>query len=207
MAKRYFITAIGTDSGKTVVSSIIAQALQADYWKPIQSGLPRDTDTVMTLVHNHKSVFHREAYLLSIPISPHAAARLEEVEIHIANILLPDTENTLVIEGAGGVLVPINDEHFVIDLVARLDAEVILVANIYLGSINHTLLTVSELKRRRINVKGIVFNGPENSESERIILQHSGYKRLFRVHQEKAITPEVINRYALKLVESKVLED
>ncbi len=77
MAKRYFVTAIGTDSGKTVVSAIIALALQADYWKPIQSGLPRDTDTVMTLVHNLRSVFHREAYLLSIPISPHAAARLE----------------------------------------------------------------------------------------------------------------------------------
>jgi dethiobiotin synthetase len=206
MAKRYFITAIGTDSGKTVVSSIITQALQADYWKPIQSGQPRDTDTVMTLVHNQKSVFHREAYLLSIPLSPHAAARLEEIEIHIANILLPDTENTLIIEGAGGVLVPINDEHFVIDLVPRLDAEVILVANIYLGSINHTLLTIRELERRKLRVKGIIFNGPENKESERIILQHSGYRQLLRVHQEKAITPEVINRYALKLVESKALE-
>ncbi len=207
MAKRYFVTAIGTDSGKTVVSAIIAQALQADYWKPIQSGLPRDTDTVMTLVHNLRSVFHREAYLLSIPISPHAAARLEEIEIHMANIEVPTTDNALVIEGAGGVLVPLNDEHFVIDLIPRLDAEVILVANIYLGSINHTLLTISELKRRRINVKGIVFNGPENNESERIILKHSGYKRLLRVNQEKAITPEVIERYARKLADSKVLED
>lgn len=207
MAKRYFVTAIGTDSGKTVVSAILTQALHADYWKPIQAGLPRDTDTVMTLVNNNRSVFHREAYLLSVPLSPHAAARIDEIEIHPTTILLPDTKNTLIIEGAGGLLVPVNDEIVMADLMQKLDTDIILVSNIYLGSINHTLLTANELKRRGLRVKGIVFNGPENTESERIILQHTGYPLLLRVYQETAITSEVVNRYALTLLENRTFAE
>src|SRR5215217_1442802 len=100
--KTYFVTAIHTDSGKTLVSAILTQALHADYWKPIQAGRPRDTDTVMSLVSNATSVFHNEAYLLNAPMSPHAAARLEHVHIHLNTILLPNTRNqTLVMEGAG----------------------------------------------------------------------------------------------------------
>jgi len=199
MKKRYFITAIGTDCGKTVVSAIFTQALHADYWKPVQAGFPRDTDTVMSLVENQISKFHQEAYLLQNPMSPHAAARLDGVEIQLRKMLLPDTENTLVIEGAGGALVPLNDRRFVIEMAAKFEAEVILVANIYLGSINHTLLTVNELKRRKLKIKGIVFNGPKNEESERIILKHSGYPLLLRLKQEEALTHEIINKYAWQL--------
>ncbi len=202
MPHTYFITAIGTDSGKTVASAILTQALQADYWKPIQAGLPRDTDVVMSLVNNKRSVFHREAYLLNHPLSPHAAARLDGIEIHLNNILLPQTNNSLIVEGAGGVLVPLNEAHFVIDIAGRLDLEVILVANIYLGSINHTLLTINELERRGIRVKGVIFNGPATAESERIILLHSGYKQLLRIYPEPAITREVVNRYALTLLQN-----
>ena len=196
---RYFITAIGTDSGKTLVSAIFTEALQADYWKPVQAGLPRDTDTVKSLVSNPVSKFHDEAYLLNHPMSPHAAARLDGVTIDLANIRLPETQNPLVIEGAGGALVPLNDTELVIDLPARLGAEVILVSNIYLGSINHTLLTVNELKRRQVVVRGIVFNGPENTETERIILKHSGWPVLLRVKQESAVTPEIVKEYAKRV--------
>ena len=205
MAKRYFITAIGTDCGKTVVSAIFTQALHADYWTPVQAGFPRDTDMVMGLVENPVSKFHQEAYLLQNPVSPHAAARLDGVEIQLRKMLLPDTENTLVIEGAGGALVPLNDRRFVIDMAAKFDAEVILVANIYLGSINHTLLTINELKRRKLKVKGIVFNGPENEESERIILKHSGYPLLMRLWPEEFLTRETINKYAWQLKKTWVM--
>jgi dethiobiotin synthetase len=202
MPERFFITSIHTDSGKTLISTIIAQALQADYWKPIQAGHPRDTETVQKFLRNKRSVVHPEAYLLNAPMSPHAAARLDHIYIHPENILMPYTEHPLVIEGAGGILAPINDEHFIIDLVDRFDAEVILVANIYLGSINHTLLTVNELKRRDVRVKGIVFNGPPNPETETIILKHSGYRCLLRVQPEPEITQKVINRYAMSFMEN-----
>jgi dethiobiotin synthetase len=200
MAEHYFITAIHTDSGKTLVSTIFAQALHADYWKPIQAGYPRDTDTVSQFLQNKKSQTHKEAYLLQAPMSPHAAARLEHLEIHPENILMPETTNTLIIEGAGGILAPISDDYFVIDIAKKFDLQVILVCNIYLGSINHSMLTINELKRRKLNVRGIVFNGPENTETEQFILRQSGYPCLLRIKQEKKITQEIINRYAIELL-------
>ncbi len=200
MAAQYFITAIHTDSGKTLVSAILAQALHADYWKPIQAGYPRDTDTVQGFMQNKRSRAHKEAYLLQSPMSPHAAAKIDGVDIHLENILMPKTDNTLIVEGAGGVLAPINEDHFVIDIAAKFDLEIILVANIYLGSINHTLLTINEIKRRKLKVKGIIFNGPENTETENIILKHCGYPCLLRIWQEKKITQEIVNRYALELM-------
>ncbi len=200
MFERYFITAIHTDSGKTLVSTIFAQALHADYWKPIQAGYPRDTDTVMQFLQNKKSKIHKEAYLLQAPMSPHAAAKLEHLEIHPENILMPQTENTLIVEGAGGVLAPISENHFVIDIAEKFDLQIILVCNIYLGSINHSMLTINELKRRKLPVRGIVFNGPENIETENFILKHAGYPCLLRIRQEKTITQEIINRYAIELL-------
>lgn len=133
-------------------------------------------------------------------MSPHAAAKIDEVDIHLENILMPKTDNTLIVEGAGGVLAPINEEHFVIDIAAKFDLEIILVANIYLGSINHSLLTINEIKRRNLKVKGIIFNGPENKETENIILKHSGYPCLLRIRQEENVTQEIVNRYALELL-------
>ena len=195
----YFVTAIGTDSGKTVVSAIITQALEADYWKPVQAGMPRDTATVQTLVNNGTSNFHQEQYLLNTPASPHAAAKIDEVNIDLNRFKLPDTGNDLVIEGAGGVLVPLNDQDFVIDLATKFQAQIILVANLYLGSINHTLLTVEALKQRQLPVKGLIFNGPPNPESESIILKHSGYHCLLKIPQEPIIDTTVIKKYAKAL--------
>lgn len=192
----YFITAINTDSGKTVTSAIFAQALKADYWKPIQSGLPRDTDMVAQWVTNLSTQLHPEAYFMKTPVSPHAAACKEGIKIDLKKINLPDTKRELIIEGAGGVLVPLNDTNFVIDIAQHFDLQVVLVSNIYLGSINHTLLTVNELKRRGVSVRGIVFNGKSNPETEQIILQYSGYEKLLHIKPEAQITPQVIQKYA-----------
>jgi dethiobiotin synthetase len=195
----FFVTAIGTDSGKTLVSAIITQMLNADYWKPIQAGFPTDTDQVRNLVSNPKTNFHQEAYLLNTPASPHAAAALESISIEIDIINLPETKNALVIEGAGGCLVPLNDQDVVIDIAAKLKVPVVVVANLYLGSINHTLLTAEALKSRNIEVKGVVFNGDENAESERIILLKTGWKCLLRIPKLDTINSAVVSSYAEKL--------
>ncbi len=198
----YFVTGIDTDSGKTLVSAILCKTLSADYWKPIQSGLPRDTDTVKQLVADPHIHFHPERHLLQMPASPHASARAENKEIHLDDFTLPPTSRTLIIEGAGGCLVPINDTHFVIDIAAHLRATIVLVADLYLGSINHTLLTVQELKRRALPVKGIIFNGEPNPESQRIITLHAGWPVLLHVQREQSVTPDVVNHYAEQLKRS-----
>lgn len=198
----YFITAIGTDSGKTLVSAIFCEALEADYWKPVQAGLPRDTDTVQRLITNDKTVFHPEQYLLKTPASPHAAAKAEHISIRAASFILPATMNNLIIEGAGGCLVPLNDDEFVIDLHSSFRAEIIVVSNHYLGSINHTLLTLEALKRRNLTPKGVVFNGDTNEETERIILHHAEVKCLLRIGREPVIDRGVVKKYATMLKEN-----
>lgn len=197
----YFITGIDTDSGKTLTSAIVCQALGADYWKPIQSGLPRDSDTVRSLLSNDSIRIFPEGYLLNTPASPHASAKIDGITIEPQKIKKPDSNN-LVIEGAGGCLVPLNDTDFVIDLAALWDCEVILVADLYLGSINHTLLTVNLLKQRKLKVKGIFFNGDSNPESERIILKHSGYDVLLRIKREKGVNREVVATYAKEFLKN-----
>lgn len=193
----YFVAGIDTDSGKTLVSAILCEALGFDYWKPIQAGFPKDSDTVKSWLPD---VFiHPEAHVLKTPASPHAAARIDGVTIETQKISIPKSRNGLIIEGAGGCLVPLNDSDFVIDMVPLLNAEIILVADLYLGSINHTLLTVHLLQSRKYRVKGIIFNGDSNPESERIILKHSGYQCLLRIAREAQITQETIKRYAALL--------
>lgn len=196
----YFVTAIDTDSGKTLISAILSQALQADYWKPIQCGFPRDVDKVKELVNNNHSMFYKEAYLLKEPVSPHHAAAAEDIEIDINKILLPEQNyQHLIIEGAGGVLVPLNEKDVIIDLAEKFDASVIVVTNTYLGSINHTLLTVNELKRRDLKIKGIIFNGPRNAYTEDIILKKTGLKSLLKVNREPKVDQEMVTRYAIEL--------
>lgn len=196
----YFITGIDTDSGKTVTSAILCEALQADYWKPVQAGSPTDSDVVRKLVSNPRTKIHQEAFLLKMAASPHAAARHQGISIKLSDITLPDTTNTLIIEGAGGCLVPLNDNDLIIDLSEKFDSEVILVADLYLGSINHTLLTFNELRRRNLNIKGIVFNGESNPESEMIILRHTGLRCLLEIRPEENLNKEVIARYANRLL-------
>lgn len=169
-----FITGIGTGIGKTIASAVLVENLQADYWKPIQSGDLEctDTDKVKDLVSNTKSVFHPEAYRLTQPFSPHKSAELDGVYIDLEKIILPETENQLIIEGAGGLMVPLNDTDLMIDLIQHLKADVILVSQNYLGSINHTLLSAEILKVRGIKLQSIVFCGEADLSSQKIILQH-----------------------------------
>lgn len=198
----YFVTAIGTDCGKTLVSTILCEALKADYWKPVQAGRPRDTDFVRNLILNKTTAFHPEAYLLNTGASPHAAARIDNISIDLAAFKIPDTKNPLIIEGAGGCLVPLNDEKFVIDLISLFHAEVIVVSNHYLGSINHSLLTLEALKKRGLKIKGLIFNGETNEETERIILRHANLPCLLRIKKETVIDTAVIQKYAARLMEN-----
>lgn len=198
----YFVTAISTDSGKTLVSAILCEALQADYWKPIQAGEPRDSMAIKGLVTNSKTFVHPEAYALKMPASPHASARAEGITIYLDKIKLPETKNSLVVEGAGGALVPLNDTESVIDLASVFRLNVILVSNYYLGSINHTLLTYEALLSRRLTVAGIIFNGDRNEESRRIILSRTKLKCLLDIDREHEVTPATVRKYAKLLYEN-----
>ena len=195
--KTYFITGIGTDVGKSIISAILTEALEADYWKPIQAGDLDNSDTkkVQDLISNNKSVFHNEAYKLTEPMSPHAAARIDNIEIDINTIKIPETNNNLIIEGAGGLMVPLNDKDLILDLIKSLDVETVLVSQNYLGSINHTLLSIEILKLKGIKVKGIIFNGEENIETEKYILNYSKLPCIGRVKQHTTINKEVILQY------------
>lgn len=196
--RKIFVAGIGTDVGKTVLSAVLVEALKADYWKPVQTGsfFSTDTATVQKWVTNTQSKFHPEAYLLKQYMSPHSAAELEGVEIKLENLPLPNTTNTLIIEGAGGLMVPLNRTEFMIDVIKKFDAEVVLVIQNYLGSINHSLLSIDALKSRGLKLLGVIFNGPPHKLSEDIILDYSGVKLLGRLNKEKELNSEVIARYA-----------
>ncbi len=196
--RKIFVTGIGTDVGKTVVSAILCEALHADYWKPVQTGsfFSTDSDKLQKYISNSKTVIHPESYVLKQYMSPHAAAELEGQHITLANIIPPATNNTLIIEGAGGLMVPLNDKEFIVDIIIKLKAEAVLVIQNYLGSINHSLLTIDALRTRNIPVLGIVFNGPSHKLSEDIILSYSGLKCLGRINKESVINKEIVSKYA-----------
>lgn len=196
---KYFVTGIDTDSGKTLACAILCEALKADYWKPVQSGLPRDSDTIQNLISNDLTRIHPETFLLKTPASPHAAADIDGVKIQLKDFKLPQTNNTLIIEGAGGTLVPLNEKDFMVDLMLHLNVEIIVVADLYLGSINHTLLTIEALKNRNLKIKGIIFNGDTNAASESIILKHSKASCLLKIKRETAISRDVVLKYASEL--------
>ena len=189
---KLFVSAIGTDSGKTLVSALLCHTLGAQYWKPIQAGLPADRDWVSSMCTYPGFHAWPEAYRLTEPMSPHAAAEIDGVSIDLGQLTLPDTKAHLVVEGAGGLLVPLNDHDFVADVPARLNLPVLLVANLYLGSINHTLLSIKELERRQLPVLGIIFNGPANAQSQRIIAQHSPWPVLGHLAPLPAVNPATI---------------
>jgi dethiobiotin synthetase len=195
---QYIIAGIGTEIGKTFISSILTEALQADYWKPIQSGALdfTDSDTVKSLISNTKTVFHPEAYRLNEPMSPHAAAAIDGVEIELSKFQLPLTNNHLIVELAGGLMVPLNDRETNIDLIKKLNIPVILISKNYLGSINHTLLSVEILKMNNIEVKGLIFNGEQNKSSEEFILNYTKLQCLGRVNFEENIDKNVVKKYA-----------
>ena len=194
---KLFITGIGTDVGKTITSAIITQALEADYWKPIQAGDLDNSDShkVKSKISNPKSQIFENSYKLNTPASPHFAAAIDGIIIDLKQIQEPTTTNHLVIEGAGGILVPLNNQDCIIDLIQK-DYKVLLVSRHYLGSINHTLLTFEALKNRNIPLAGIIFSGDENKASEEIILAKTKAKFIGRIEEEPYFNANVIQQYA-----------
>ena len=197
MNNTYFITGIGTDVGKTITAAIVTESLKADYWKPIQAGDLENSDSkkVERLISNEESFFYPEGVKLNSPMSPHAAAEIDGVKLSRKKIKRPETSKNLVIEGAGGLLVPINSKETILDLVQPKD-KIIVVSRHYLGSINHTLLSIEVLKSRGLNIAGIIFNGDENSSTERVILEMTGVNFIGRIENEPYFDRNVIKEYA-----------
>ncbi len=214
-----FVTGIGTDVGKTVASAILCEALEADYWKPVQAGFDDGTDAMLlkSLITNKKTIVHPETYKLKLASSPHIAARKEGIEIELDKIVedynkivnndKPSTENSklktenLIIEGAGGLMVPLNDNEFIIDLIKKLNAKVILVSKNYLGSINHSLLTASVCKQNNLDVLGWMFNEDfMNYEEE--IEAWSGYTKIATVPTSEHINAMFVQQQAMLIKHS-----
>ncbi|MEM9364119.1 MAG: dethiobiotin synthase [Bacteroidota bacterium] len=194
-----FVTGISTEVGKTVAAAIVVEALEADYWKPVQAGDLDNSDShkIERLLSNTKTKIHPNSYALNTPMSPHAAAEIDGIRIDMEKITPPQTENHLVIEGAGGLLVPLNEKDTINDLIHP-NYKVIVVSRHYLGSINHTLLTVEKLQEKNLDI-GIIFSGDEHPTTESIILSKTNVSFLGRINEEPVFNKEVVKKYAEKL--------
>jgi len=172
----FIVAAIGTDVGKTIVSAMLCEAYKADYWKPVQAGDldNSDTDKVRALVSCSGFKTHPETHRLTAPMSPHAAADIDGLSICAADFKRPDTQGRpLITELAGGLMVPLAKDYLTIDLAADIGDPIVLVINSYLGSINHSLLSLELIKQRGLTLAGVIFNGQTNAQSRNIILQYS----------------------------------
>lgn len=182
---QFFVSGISTEVGKTVCSALLVKALEADYWKPVQSGDLHHTDSMKVASWNGLELpnprFHPETHCLTEPMSPHASAAIDGVHIQLSDFQLPQTEAPLIVEGAGGLMVPLNEEDTILDLMAQLRLPVVLVSRNYLGSINHTLLSIAQLKQRQIPIAGLVFNGPVVPSTEQVIVKMTEVPVLFRI--------------------------
>ncbi|MEP6928272.1 MAG: dethiobiotin synthase [Ginsengibacter sp.] len=200
--KPIFITGTGTGVGKTLVGAIVAEALQADYWKPVQAGFEKGTDSewVEQMISNKNTVVHPEVYKFKMAASPHIAAKAEQKKIVLKDIInhLPKTKRQLIIEGAGGLMVPLNKNEFVVELMEKLKSRVIIVSKNELGSINHSLLTAAVLKKEKIDVAGWIFN-EEYLNYENDIVNWSGYPAIAFVKHLTAISKESIKAEAEKM--------
>jgi dethiobiotin synthetase len=201
MNPRYFVCGIHTDAGKTVASAVLVKALGASYWKPVQAGDLdfSDTHKVLQYLLPESIQAFPEAYRLPYPLSPHASAERAGVWVDPAKIVVPEHQKALVIEGAGGLLVPINRQTLYIDLIPSFNAKVVLVSRHYLGSINHTLLSIEALKSRNIPIEGILFNGAENPETESLITEYTGVRVIGRIDQAESLNAEFFETQARKL--------
>ena len=201
LPSQIFITGIGTGVGKTITSAVLCEAMQADYWKPVQCGNLEDSDTqlVESLVSNTVSKFHKEAYRLKTPSSPHYAAQIENVNFDIENCQLPNTDQRLIIEGAGGIMVPMNDELVMFDLIQYFKLSAIVVARNYLGSINHTLLTCQFLEEQGTEILGLIFSGDNFNDNEEIIQHFSQLPIIGRIDETKIIDTQFVSTQAGKM--------
>ena len=194
------IAGIHTGIGKTLCAAVLCEKLGYDYWKPVQAGSEEtDSDFIRSHVSNPGCIVHPEMYLLKTPASPHYAAEQDGVEIQRSKIRLPKSSNSILVETAGGLMSPLSERYLNIDLTEQLDLPVILVSNNYLGSINHTLLSVEALRKRNIPIVGVVFSGEEVSSTRSCILEYTRLPLLFSIPFME-ITPESVRREAAKLV-------
>ncbi|MGC6401720.1 dethiobiotin synthase [Sphingomonas sp. FW199] len=188
------VTGTDTDAGKTIFAAALAGALGGLYWKPVQSGIADgcDADTVHRLSGLARERILPEAYRLTEPLSPHRAAELDGVVIDPDRLTLPRHQRPLVVEGAGGVLVPVTRDLLYADLFARWSAPVVLVARTSLGTINHSLLSIEALRARNIPILGVAFNGDANEDSEATIAAIGGVRRLGRLPRLDPLTPQTL---------------
>ena len=197
MSQRFAVTGIGTDVGKTVVSAILAESLQANYWKPVQAGDLDNSDSIKVERYTSNVNLLPEKFKLTEPMSPHAAARIDGVQIAKEDLNLPAVSGNLIVEGAGGLLVPFNDDGLLFaDLLEYWGLPTIVVSRHYLGSINHTLLTMETLKKRGVEVAGIIFVGNENNETEQVIKSVTRVKVLGRIPIAKELNDKFIQEQA-----------
>lgn len=196
MSLRFVVSGTDTGIGKTVFSAALTHALKACYWKPVQSGLDEETDSevVARLGGAYRASILPEAYRLKMPASPHLSARLENVTIDPERLIPPETDGPLVIEGAGGLLVPLTDKLLFADIFARWRIPLILCARTSLGTINHTLLSLEALQQRAIPVHGVVFIGDENRENQRIIADIGGVRSLGRLPHLPEMSAETLHQ-------------
>ncbi|CAN5696365.1 dethiobiotin synthase [soil metagenome] len=196
------VAGIHTGIGKTICSAVICQALGWDYWKPVQAGDLENSDSVFIRknVNNPSCFIHPEAYRLSVPSSPHYAAAADGIEIKRELIKLPLSANKMVVETAGGLMSPLAKDFLNIDLIEWLNLPVILVSLDYLGSINHTLLSVAALRQRNLTVKGIVFSGETVESTRQFILEHTQLPLLFSIPQLTTPEPETLQKFASEVL-------
>jgi len=194
MSTRIIVTGTDTGVGKTVFSAALARALDGFYWKPIQAGLDEETDsqTVLRLSGLAAERVLPEAYRLRTPASPHLAAEIDGVTIEHQALLVPEKDRPLVVEGAGGLLVPLTRKITYLDLMARWRAPVVLCGRTALGTINHSLLSIEALRARGVAILGIAFIGEENIESERIIADMGRVRRLGRLPHVTPLTGDTL---------------
>jgi len=204
VTKRIAITGIHTGIGKTIASAVLTEALRADYWKPVQAGDLENSDSikVSSLITNGAERVHKEAIRLTEPMSPHQAAKIDGVAIDYKHFAFPETEKLLLIETAGGVLSPMTDDITMADFVQYYKLPAILVSQNYLGSINHTLLSVEALKSRNIDIVGIVMSGVENASSEAYIAHYSGVPVIARIPFLETISSKAVKSIADKIAAS-----
>jgi dethiobiotin synthetase len=192
------IAGIHTGIGKTLVSAVVCHALQADYWKPIQAGDTDRTDSmrVRQLSNSLVTKVHPEAWVLGSPQSPHHAAQMDSVEINLEKLQLPYTSNELVIETAGGLYSPIDKRHCMVDLIEKFNARVILVSRHYLGSINHTLMSLHLLKQRKIPVLGLIYSGADFPSSSTFISEQFPEIPFFHLGEVDETNRELVHHMA-----------
>jgi dethiobiotin synthetase len=193
--KRFVVTGTDTGVGKTIFAAALTQALGGVYWKPVQAGLEEETDSQIVARLSGRPTLP-EAYRLKLAASPHRAAAAENCAIDVVTLLLPQTEEPLVVEGAGGLMVPLTEKILLLDLFTAWRVPIILCARTTLGTINHTLLSLGAIRARNIPLLGIAFMGEENEDSTRIICQFSGARRLGRMAHVTPTSENIAGAFA-----------